>query len=192
MYSLTRPTEKQIQTFLSAHQNSPFSYAEVGASRGSLPAGYTIDHNRIQLGLGAETFAQAKAALCRWEMFHFDWLQLCWPTVPVQTGSTVAVMVRAGGLWWLNPCRIVYVLAEEGPVERFGFAYGTLPTHVERGEERFSVEWYQADDSVWYDILAFSRPNHFLAKMAYPYARTFQKRFAVDSLQAMRRATGSY
>jgi uncharacterized protein (UPF0548 family) len=36
--------------------------------------------------------------------------------------------------WWLNACRIVYVVDEEGPVKRFGFAYGTLPEHAESGK----------------------------------------------------------
>lgn len=69
-------------------------------------------------------------------------------------------MGRAIGLWWLNACRIVYVVDESGPISRFGLAYGTLPGHVERGEERFMIEWNRGDNSVWYDILAFSRPNH--------------------------------
>lgn len=43
------------------------------------------------------------------------------------------------------------------PIEagRFGFAYGTLPSHAEIGEERFMVEL--RDGAVWYDILAFSQ-----------------------------------
>jgi uncharacterized protein (UPF0548 family) len=51
------------------------------------------------------------------------------------------------------------------------------------------VEWRREDDSVFYDLYAFSRPNHFLAKLGYPLARRLQRRFARDSLQAMVRAT---
>jgi uncharacterized protein (UPF0548 family) len=32
-------------------------------------------------------------------------------------------------------------LVDEWGVERFGFAYGTLPCHLVAGEERFQVEW---------------------------------------------------
>jgi hypothetical protein len=39
----------------------------------------------------------------------------------------VAVLARSLGLWWLNACRIVSVVNEDGPGKRFGFAYGTLP-----------------------------------------------------------------
>lgn len=77
---------------------------------------------------------------------------------------------------------------EAGPPRRFGFAYGTLPGHVESGEERFVVEWREDDDSVWYDILAFSRPRHLAARAGYPLARGLQARFRRDSAAAMVRA----
>ena len=73
---------------------------------------------------------------------------------------------------------------------RYGFAYGTLPGHAESGEERFAVEWDQADGGVWYDILAFSRPNHLLARLGYPLTRRTQKRFARVSAAAMQKAVG--
>jgi uncharacterized protein (UPF0548 family) len=42
------------------------------------------------------------------------------------------------------------------------------------------------DDSVWYDIFAFSRPNQFLARLGYPYVRQKQKQFARESMEAMK------
>jgi uncharacterized protein (UPF0548 family) len=95
------------------------------------------------------------------------------------------VLAHLPGFWSLNACRIVFVIDEEGEVRRYGFAYGTLPEHVERGQESFVIEWNNEDDSVWYDIFAYSRPNHFLAKMGYPITRLLQKRFARDSMKAM-------
>jgi len=71
--------------------------------------------------------------------------------------------------------------------QRFGFAYGTLPGHIERGEERFLLEMSD-DDSVWYDILAFSQPRHLLTKIGYPFVRRMQKRFGRESAAAMVRA----
>ena len=84
--------------------------------------------------------------------------------------------------------RIVYVVDEQGPLTRAGFAYGTLPEHAVRGEERFMVEWSQASDEVHYDLLAFSLPGSLLVKLAQPVLRRFQRRFARQSLAAMRRA----
>ena len=104
-----------------------------------------------------------------------------------EANQTVGVLARALGLWVLNVCRVVYVVEEEQPVRRFAFAYGTLPEHAESGEERFQVEWHE-DDSVWYDIFAFSRPNQLFSRIAYPYVRRKQKQFARDSMRAMKTA----
>ena len=112
------------------------------------------------------------------------------PESPIQTGVHVAVVARTFGLWWLNAARVVYVVDELGPIRRFGFAYGTLPDHAESGEERFTVEWREADGAVWYDILAFSRPRQLLARLGYPFARRLQRRFARDSAAAMQKAVG--
>ena len=117
-------------------------------------------------------------------------LQLFWPDTPIRDGSTVAVLAHTFGLWSLNACRIVYVLEEDAPIRRYGFGYGTLPEHAERGEERFSVEWHAGDDSVWYDILAISRPKQWLARAGYPLTRRLQRRFARDSMGAMVAAVG--
>ena len=80
------------------------------------------------------------------------------------------------------------MVEETGTIQRYGFAYGTLADHSECGEERFTVGWHRIDDSVWYDLLAFSRPNHWLARAGYPVSRHLQKRFAEDSKKAMARA----
>ena len=100
-------------------------------------------------------------------------------------------MGQAIGVWWLNACRIIYVVDESGPIRKFGFAYGTLPGHVGSGEERFLIEWDSAENSVWYDILAFSRPNHFLTRLGYPFFRGKQKRFGRDSVASMLKAVQS-
>jgi uncharacterized protein (UPF0548 family) len=78
----------------------------------------------------------------------------CWPTTAIEPDAVVDILASWCGLWFLNACRIVYVLDDIQPVRRFGFAYGTLPGHAERGEERFSIEWH-CDDTVWDDLLAF-------------------------------------
>jgi uncharacterized protein (UPF0548 family) len=125
-------------------------------------------------------------------MFNIPWLRLYWPNSPIRAGTDVAVMVHHFGFYSLNACRIVYVVQDDAPERRqYGFAYGTLPEHAERGEERFTVEWNRTDDSVWYDILAFSRPKKLLAEMAYPLSRSLQRRFAVASEAAMLTAVGS-
>jgi uncharacterized protein (UPF0548 family) len=124
-------------------------------------------------------------AVRRWQMFNVPWVKLYWPTSPIRVGTDVAVMVHHFRFYSLNACRIVYVVEDDAPERRYGFAYGTLAEHAERGEERFTVEWHRVDDTVWYDIFAFSRPNKTLAKFGYPLSRLLQKRFAAASKRAM-------
>jgi len=185
MLSLRKPSAESIRPFLKAQAKLPFTYSAVGATAETPPAGYVVDHTRIKLGEGEPVFHEAKAALQRWEQFRLGWVEAWSPDTAIQPGEVVAVMGRAIGLWWLNACRIVYVVDESGLNCKFGFAYGTLPGHVESGEERFLIEWNRSDNSVWYDILAFSRPNHFLTRLGYPFVRRTQKRFARDSAAAM-------
>ncbi len=191
--SIRKPTEQTRRRFLSEQATHEVGYSQVGATAALPPSGYIVDRTRVELGRGATTFAAARAALQRWEQFRLGWVE-AWPTdTPLERGQVVAVLGWAVGLWWLNACRIVYTVDEAGPLTRFGFAYGTLPGHVERGEERFLLEWDRASDSVWYDIVAFSRPNHLLSWLGYPLVRRHQKRFGRDSATAMFRAvaTGS-
>ncbi|MGD9713832.1 MAG: DUF1990 family protein, partial [Thermomicrobiales bacterium] len=155
------------------------------------PAGYVGDHTRIRLGAGQPVFTSAVTALRRWDQFRLGWLEASPVETPLEVGAVVAVVARSIGLWWLNAFRIVYVVDESGPLTKFGFAYGTLPAHAGSGEERFLIEWDHADDSVWYDILAFSRPRHLLTKIGYPMVRRTQKRFGRESAAAMRRAVDS-
>jgi uncharacterized protein (UPF0548 family) len=186
LFSLREPSGDAIRRFLSSQGNLPFSYREVGASRnGVAPPGYAVDRYRVKLGEGAEAYERATEALCGWKQFALDWARLLPPDAPIEIGTTVVVCARHYGFWSLNPARIVYLIEERGDVERFGFGYGTLPGHAERGEERFSVEWNRDDGSVHYDVFAFSRPRHLLARLGYPLARALQRRFARDSKRTM-------
>lgn len=187
MFLIRRPTEDATRRFLEIQRRQPFAYPETGRTSSDPPAGYVVDHNRIRLGSGDAAFASARLAVTRWKMFELGWVELLWPDAPITAGTTVAVLARCWGFWSLNAARIVYTVNEP---RRFGFAYGTLPEHVERGEERFLVEWLP-NNEVWYDILAFSRPNSPLIQIGYPLARRLQKRFARDSMGSMSRAVQS-
>lgn len=188
MFLRKKPDNEAVLGFLVSQKSQPFSYPEIGASRLAAPAGYKIDHNRIRIGDGLETFAKAVEAFKHWKMFEMEWIEIAPKDAPIAEGSCVAIIVRHFGSWSLNASRIVYVIEEHGAPEIFGFAYGTLPGHVEQGEERFRVEYHPGDNSVWYDLFAFSRPRHVLARLGYPMSRQLQKRFARDSLKAMERA----
>ena len=187
MVTLRKPDEEAIRVFLASQANLGFTYAAVGATAAVPPHGYTVDHTRIRLGEGEKCFAAAKAALGSWRQFADHWLEACCFENPMKAGGMVAIVARTLGIWWLNACRIVYVVEEDGSVKRYGVAVGTLPEHAGIGEERFLIEWNHADDSVWYDIFAFSRPHGILARLGCPWFRWVQARFRRDSGAAMLR-----
>jgi uncharacterized protein (UPF0548 family) len=186
MFFWSRPSRESIIEFISAQAHQTFSYPEVGFSRQQAPRGYTVDHNRINLGHGSDLFQRAKTAIQQWKMFAIPWVSLCWPETPIELGATVAVLISHLGFWSLNASRIVYVIQERGRIEKYGFAYGTLADHGEIGEERFTVEFNQDDQTVWFELYAFSRPR-IVAALAHPFSRILQKRFARDSKAAMYR-----
>jgi uncharacterized protein (UPF0548 family) len=188
MIFFRKPYPKTLQEFLERQAKMDFSYAAVGATANIPPAGYVVDRTRIKLGEGEMTFVAARAALQRWEHFQLGWVEMPSPARAINPGATVAVVARIGGLWWANACRIVYVVDE---TRKFGFAYGTLPGHAESGEERFLVECDRKSGEVFYDILAFSRPRHILARLGYPWVRRVQKRFRLASAVAMLKAVSS-
>jgi uncharacterized protein (UPF0548 family) len=188
MLLLRRPSTSAIRGFLTTQSKFGFTYSAIGCTATVPPLGYTVDHTRVRLGTGETVFIRAEAALRRWDHFRLGWVEAWPPETPIQPGEVVSVLAHRFRLWSLNACRIVYIVDEPGPIRRFGFAYGTLPDHVESGEERFVVEWDEANGEVWYDILAFSRPRHLMVRMGNRYMRRLQKRFGRESAAAMRHA----
>jgi uncharacterized protein (UPF0548 family) len=188
MWSFRKPTIEVIRRFLDGQRELDLSSPFDGVTKGTPPPRFAVDQTRMKLGSGETAFVAAKAALERWDQFRLNWLEAYPTETPIRSGEAVAILVHAAGLWWLEACRIVYTIDEDGRTKRFGFANGTLPDHPLTGEERFLVEWNRADDSVWYEILAVSRPRHLLARLGYPFVRLMQKRFGRDSAAAVVRA----
>ena len=186
--SLRRPSAETIREFLAAQAKLDFTYSAVGATASQPPAGYVVDHTRIKLGEGEPVFQAARAALQRWEQFRLGWLEAWSPETPIQTGEVVAIVARCHRpvVAQRLPDR---VRRGRGRGRSAGSASPTArcPIMPGAGEERFLIEWDRDDDSVWYDILAFSRP-HFLTRLGYPFVRRLQKRFGRESAAAMVRA----
>lgn len=187
-FFLRRPAPATVDRFLVSQDTKPFSYQPVGLTAHVPPATYDVDHYREELGHGRDTFQRACQAILGWQMVPKGWVSVYPADDPIQPGATVAVLIRAYGLWTLNACRVAYLVEEDSEGEcRCGFAYGTLAAHVEMGEERFLAVWNRSDDVVRYDLLAVSRPNHWAARLTYPLARRLQRRFARESIHAVRR-----
>lgn len=197
MFFFTKPDESAIAEFRDRQRRLPLSYSEVLATRSHCPPGYAAAHYRVQLGWGERSYEAACDAIRSWKPFPAPLVTVHPEPDEIALGTHVVVRIQSCGIWALLCSEIVDVIdthfgGGEGPhdvsFERFGFAYGTKPGHAERGEERFCVEWYHDDDSVWYDLRSYSRPQHWLVWAALPYARHQQRRFARYSLAAMVRA----
>jgi uncharacterized protein (UPF0548 family) len=183
MLSLRRPTPEQMTAFLERQSSRGFSYDAVGATATNPPPGYPVRNERVQIGTGIAAFNAGVEALKQWRQFQIGWVDAFPHTTPIRVGESVAVIAKTFGIWSMNACRIVYVIDEDGPERRFGFAYGTLD-HVAKGEERFLIEM-DANGAVWYQIYAFSLPSHPLTKVAVPIFRKIQNVFVRDSQQVM-------
>lgn len=184
---MPEPGEAAMKDFLRRAGGAAFSYPDPGSTRAGPPrppAGYDLDQSVTVIGRGAADFSSARAALHAWRMMPPAWTRV-WPAdAPATPGTEVALLIRVLGCWWRNASRVVYAVDEP---RRCGFAYGTLPAHVERGEELFLLELGD-DDLLRYVIRAYSRPRHPLVRLGYPYARMLQRRFRRESTAALQRA----
>ena len=178
------PAVADKQDFIRLQATLGLTYAPLHGTQAVAPVpGHDNDHIRVLLSENPADFNLACQAIRNWQMFPRSWTQLYPAQAPLQEGTELSLYARFARLWWRNACRIVYTIDEPG---RFGFAYGTLPGHMEMGEELFLVE-KDATGRVWYQLKAFSRPRHWLARMAYPIMRLLQARFRRESAAQMQK-----
>jgi len=184
MFSLVRPSEEDIERFLSGSRRLALSYQPVGlATSGAL--GFDVDEETTGLGRGEAVFERARQALTRWAHFRLGWVDIFPRHAPIVPETDVAVLIYHLGFWSLNGCRVVYPIGGTSQTE-FGFAYGTLTNHAEAGEELFKVVFDPASGDVTYVIRAVSKTRSPLARIGYPVVRSLQSRFREDSARMMR------
>jgi uncharacterized protein (UPF0548 family) len=149
------------------------------------PDTFAHDRSRSSLGFSDDVFAAAKRAFVNWRMFDLGWVRVVNAAAPIECGQIIAVEVRTFGFWTVNLSRILETVDSE---TQFGFLYSTTNRHVEQGEETFILRRNPETAEVTYELEAVSRPRHFLARLGFPIARSFQHRFARDSHRRMREA----
>ncbi len=178
-----KPSVADLKIFLENQKGQPFSYPNLEATRRTEPVeNFNNDYQKLPVGHGSADFELAKKALQNWVHFPFHWTQIQPGNAKIEVGNDVCVLFQIFGMWWKSGCRIIYKTDEP---RKFGFAYGTLPSHIERGEELFQVEMDE-NDTVWYEIRAFSQPRHPLVRLVKPLARLLQEKFRRDSADAVR------
>lgn len=148
----------------------PFTYDEVGATADplTLPPGYHHIRLAAYLGHGRPRFEQAAERVLRYGMLRGAGVRVTAST-PVAEVDTL-VLGRLGPI--AAPCRVVYVLDEP---DRQGFAYGTLPGHAESGEECFSVRIDPHTESVYSEVVAFSRHATWWSRLGAPVTALAQR-----------------
>lgn len=122
--------------------------------------GWQITDMSRQLGWGRKCFEQATERL-------LDWRAHARARVGVERSGQV-VELKFGPT--LSPCLI---LEEERGEQRCLLMYGTLPGHVESGEEAFLITLAPSGE-VRARCVAFSRPAWFWARLGKPVARVVQ------------------
>ncbi len=160
---------------------TPFSYDEVGATRGDLPKGYVPMRRELHIGQGQEFFELARTALFGWHVHRAAGPKIIPSSLQVAEDTVALVRIGVGPLALKAPVRVVYVVDEPG---RAGFAYGTLPGHPEQGEESFLISMDGAE-RVRFDIVAFSRPGTRLARSSGSLGRAVQERVTERYIEAM-------
>lgn len=171
MILLYRRRETLVDAQLERSRRDEVTYPEVGGTRWSvLPPRYRHNQARLRLGHDEIAWGLAKEAIRLWKAHDHAGITVTPPGAELREGSTVLASRGFGPVTILAPCRIVYVIDEPS---RFGFAYGTLPGHPERGEESFQV-LLDDNGTVWAEITTFSRPDDLASKLAGPMGRRIQ------------------
>ncbi len=168
-------------------QSLELSYKEVGISQSSSsPCTFRRDHCAIELDDDEGSFDRARQALRRWQAHIGAGARIAPVDPPIEVGQVVVVAMKFPGFTAIAPCRIVWVVDEH---DRFGFAYGTLEGHPERGEESFVISRVGA--RVTFEINAASRPAALLSRLGAPVARSIQKNITQRYLNSLKHASAS-
>ncbi|MGW2564494.1 DUF1990 family protein [Streptomyces sp. NPDC001514] len=151
------------------------SYREIGATRlGPLPEGYHHLHHRTRIGRGRGVFEAAGSAVTTWRMHRASGARVRASSPHAEPGAAVEISLGVGPLRFRAPCQVIWT---EYEAHRTGFAYGTRAGHPECGEESFVVELGD-DGSVWFTVMAFSRPDSWYTRLAGPLVPPLQRLYA--------------
>jgi len=146
------------------------TYDEVGATAGEMPSGYRHVRVRRVVGHGREDFEHAADALLAGEAQRRAGARVDASATPFRAGTRVTMRLGVGILSFRIPCLVVWA---ERTATAAGFAYGTLPRHPERGEERFTLTLRPSGEVV-FEIAAFSAPGRWFTRVGAPVGRLVQ------------------
>ena len=178
--ALRRPSDEKLIGIWEEQSSLPITYKNAGMTRGGSHRGYRQHRDSISLPTGS--FKSARDHLRAWGAQRGAGFGV-YPERPVAQGMAVLVYGRLGKLYTSVCCRVIYIIDDP---DRWGFAYGTLPHHVARGEESFVVS-KDPEDNVTFTVESLSRPASPIALLGAPVANVIQNKITRRYLEAVRR-----
>lgn len=151
-----RPDQDALDRVLEAASAAEPTYRFVGATIDDGAASpHPVRRHHHDLGRGDDVFAKAVEGLRSWVQHRGVLARIHPADAPLRAGTTVVVVLPAGPVTILAPCRIVRVVETD---RRVGFAYGSLPGHPADGEEAFVLD-HLADGTVRFTIGVAARSS---------------------------------
>ncbi|MCU1361796.1 MAG: hypothetical protein JWN99_3085 [Ilumatobacteraceae bacterium] len=189
MPTLSSPTNEQLAAMVQRHRDTPFSYEPGLLAREGQVRHWFVDRHDESVGHGEADFLAACASLRDWAKFRQPWIKPALPLAQIEIGEMAGYSARVLHVWWSYCCRIIAVIdqTDDDGTRRFGFDYGTVKGHAERGEERFLVTM-TPDGDVHFSLFAISRPGRWFTWIGLPLARRAQSQFRPGAAAAVRAA----
>ncbi|RNE49175.1 DUF1990 domain-containing protein [Corynebacterium alimapuense] len=153
MSSLTYPDHLKLVTLGLAKGQAPSEFG--------LDDSWAITDHSAVLGHGTECFSAAATRLTDWRAHEHAGVKV----------SREGLLVRLTFGPTMSPCLILH---EESTPDRHVLVYGTLPGHVECGEEAFIIDLADSGE-VTGRCVAFSQHSWWLARLGSPVAHAVQK-----------------
>lgn len=147
-----------------------FTYTEVGRTRNDdLPAGYRHVRRHAVVGQGDATFRAVVAGMRDFGIHRLAGMRIRTHGAPRLGSEFQTGLGFSKARLWV-PCRIVWFI--DTPAA-YGYGFGTMPGHPERGEEAFEVT-LRGNGEVHFDIRAFSSPASWYARLGGPVTTLVQ------------------
>lgn len=185
-------TGLETEELRSSLASETFSY-RIGILDGPAPTGMSDDRLDVVLGRGDEAWNRTRRALDEWTHFDLPWAGVASGGSVAQPGLDVVVQARRLGIHMRVGCRVIETHDTRGADRHaYGFTYGTLRNHVERGEESFEVWRDLASDEVGYTIHAMAAPGRWYSWLTKPLVDYYRGQFRRDSAAAMAKAVRNH
>jgi uncharacterized protein (UPF0548 family) len=182
--AIGRRSEERLEELLAAAQSAPLTYDHVGSTlRDGVPPGIRDAAFAREVD---GTIGAAATALHGWAAHRGIRGRVLPAGAPLEVGQSIVVVAPFGPVEMAVPTRVVAVVDE---ADRFGFAYGTLPGHVEAGEELF-LATRASSGRVVLHVRIHARPATLLTRLGGPVVTLVQRIAARRYIAAWAAAMG--